>query len=115
MARNNVVATPILKIERHERKKPEEYGKATIHTKKGNYEIQAYIGKYQKRFPFTVATSQRLLEFRKCIKGELKGRTFKNLGEVWSEFSKAAVDCSNKATQKYGPPRVKEKKESSGG
>jgi len=76
MARRNVVVTPMFK---YTRKAPSSpflgWGYTAI------------------RKESTSATSPRLLKYRACVAGALKGKTFSSLKEVQEAFREAAHKC----------------------
>jgi len=76
MARRKVVVTPMFKYTREAPKTPFlGWGYTAI------------------RKESTEATSPRLLKYRSCVAGELKGKTFANLKEVQEAFRAAAHKC----------------------
>jgi len=62
-------------------------------------------GRRAVRFPGkTRATSPRLLTYRMCIAGELRGKSFASIGEVQKAFKTAASKCKGEAA---GKPTIK--------
>jgi len=76
MARRKVVVTPMFKYKR-EAPKSEFLGWGYTAIRKES----------------TEATSPRLLKYRSCVAGQLKGKTFGSLKEVQEAFREAAHKC----------------------
>ena len=76
MARKNVITTPMFS---YKRKAP-----------KGEFLGWGYTA---TRKESTVAKSPRLLKFRSCVAGKLKGKKFGSLKEVQEAFRKSAHEC----------------------
>ena len=76
MARRKVITVPMFKYRREAPKTP-FLGWGYVAVRKAT----------------TEATSPRLLKYRACIAGKMKGRSFANLKEVQEAFRAAAHEC----------------------
>lgn len=83
--RRSVVALPMMLMHR---KTPETLG-------------GGHWGAIAKRFPGkTRAYSPRLLSYRMCIAGKLKGTKHDSIGAVQAAFTRAAEECKKEAESK---------------
>ena len=94
MTRRKVIPTPMMEYERSPPETP-------------------YLGwgKRAIRKLTTKATSERLLKYRSCVAGKMRGETFANLKEVQEAFRDAAHECKAGKAKAKKKPKSEEEEE----
>jgi len=82
----------MMEYTRELKKDPGEFDEDTKNVSSGS---SGRWGTHAIRKVTTKATSPKLLNYRSCVAGELRGKDFDNLADVQEAFYKATQECKS--------------------